>query len=365
MYSFHVDVPAGVTEVEASFDLISADSAGGGGPAASSNLLDLNWNQVVLYPQGQASDAVQVLASVRLPEGWKYGTALTPALTTAHAARNEIDFDPVSLTTLVDSPLIAGVHYKQIELVPAGEMPAHYLDMVGDSEEAIAISPADISAYRKLVAEADALFGAHHYRQYHFLYTLSDRWATMGSSTTSRATTQPPTAPCSIPSTAYARRRVASARIRPFLEWQVSTARGTGHEELSGTDDRRPALGLRRTYRVSRRRAATAARVCGRPSSTAKRWRERRPRSTIARAAPGGRSRTRPFRADAAHDWLAMAELAAQPGLLSRGRTDLAGSRFIIRQQTHGQRSLDDFCRRFHGGESGPSRKSSRTRSTM
>jgi predicted metalloprotease with PDZ domain len=26
----------------------------------------------------------------------------------------------------------------------------------------------------------------------------------------------------------------------------------------------------------------------------------------------------------------------------------------IIRQQTHGERSLDDFCRRFHGGESGP-----------
>ncbi len=26
----------------------------------------------------------------------------------------------------------------------------------------------------------------------------------------------------------------------------------------------------------------------------------------------------------------------------------------IIRQQTHGKRSLDDFCRRFHGGQSGP-----------
>ena len=26
----------------------------------------------------------------------------------------------------------------------------------------------------------------------------------------------------------------------------------------------------------------------------------------------------------------------------------------IIRQQTHGSRSLDDFCRKFHGGQSGP-----------
>ena len=83
-------------------------------------------------------------------------------------------FNPVSLTTLVDSPLIAGVHYQQIELVPAGEMPAHVSGHGRRVSEAdLQISPADISAYRKLVAEADALFGAHHYRQYHFLYTLS------------------------------------------------------------------------------------------------------------------------------------------------------------------------------------------------
>src|SRR5215469_3067825 len=88
MYSFHVAVPAAVSEVEASFDLISADSAGGGGPAASSNLLDLNWNQIVLYPAGLASDAVRVTPSVRLPEGWKYGTALT----TARANGNEVEF---------------------------------------------------------------------------------------------------------------------------------------------------------------------------------------------------------------------------------------------------------------------------------
>jgi predicted metalloprotease with PDZ domain len=28
----------------------------------------------------------------------------------------------------------------------------------------------------------------------------------------------------------------------------------------------------------------------------------------------------------------------------------------IIRQQTHGKKSLDDFCKKFHGGESGPPR---------
>ncbi|HEY6248402.1 MAG TPA: M61 family peptidase, partial [Candidatus Angelobacter sp.] len=75
MYAFHVPVPAGVNELEVSFDTITYN---GKSSAASSKVLDLNWNQVVLYPQGVSSDAVQVTASIRLPQGWKFGAALTP-----------------------------------------------------------------------------------------------------------------------------------------------------------------------------------------------------------------------------------------------------------------------------------------------
>lgn len=62
MYAFHVTVPEGAEIIEVSLDSIATNySAGGGGPAASSNLLDLNWNAVVLYPQGADSDAVGIL----------------------------------------------------------------------------------------------------------------------------------------------------------------------------------------------------------------------------------------------------------------------------------------------------------------
>ena len=52
MYAFHFDVPTGAKEVQVNLDTLTTDSAGAGGSAASSNLLDLNWNQVVLYPLG-------------------------------------------------------------------------------------------------------------------------------------------------------------------------------------------------------------------------------------------------------------------------------------------------------------------------
>jgi len=172
MYAFHVTVPEGAEMIEVSLDSITANtSAGGGGPAASSNLLDLNWNTVLLYPQGANSDAVEVAASITLPDEWKFGTALR---STKISNKNEVEFTPVSLTTLVDSPLIAGEHFRQIDLGVSLDRP-HVMDLVADSDADLAMKPEDLAAYKKLVAETGALFGARHYRHYDFLYTLSDQ----------------------------------------------------------------------------------------------------------------------------------------------------------------------------------------------
>jgi predicted metalloprotease with PDZ domain len=145
MYAFHVDVPEGANELNVSLDAITTfDSSGGGGPAASSNLLDLNWNAVLLYPQSVDSDSVQFLPSVKLPAGWKFGTALM----SLHRHGDEIEFAPVSLTTLVDSPLIAGKNFREIELTPASNPPAHFMDMVADSEGDLAMKPEDLAGRR-------------------------------------------------------------------------------------------------------------------------------------------------------------------------------------------------------------------------
>src|ERR1700730_5020277 len=173
MYAFHVELPAGANELRVSMDTLTNDgSAGASGPAATTNVLDLNWNQVVLYPQGASSDEVRVQAAAKLPQGWRYGTALPAASTSG--ANDVVQFSPVSLTTLVDSPLIAGNHYRKIELTKPGETPLHVIDMVSESDAGLAMTTGDEAAYRKLVAEAGALFGARHYLEYHFLFTLSD-----------------------------------------------------------------------------------------------------------------------------------------------------------------------------------------------
>jgi predicted metalloprotease with PDZ domain len=172
MYAFHMNVPAGATEITATLDqIISTDSAGATGAAASTQMIDLNWNQVLLYPQAISSNDVQVVASVKLPEAWKFGTALP----VAHESSAEVQFAPVSLTTLVDSPLIAGSHYRRVQLTKPGASPQHVIDMVGESDASLAMSQKDITAYENLVAETGALFSARHYERYDFLLTLSDQ----------------------------------------------------------------------------------------------------------------------------------------------------------------------------------------------
>ena len=182
MYTFHLDVPQGVSTLSVKLDLVMPAPPEGfsSGASATTQLLVLSWNQVVLYPSDTKSDNFTVEPTVKLPAGWKFGTALEVAhQTEPGAAANEISFKPVSLTMLVDSPVLSGAHFRRIPLSSQQPIP-HYLDMAADSEAALAIPQQTIDEYKNLVAETGALFGARHYLHYDFLLTLSDHTAHFG-----------------------------------------------------------------------------------------------------------------------------------------------------------------------------------------
>ena len=179
MFAYHVDVPAGTSALDVRFDFLSPPEAGGGefssGASSTTQLAVINWNQTLLYPKGSNPDTLQYQGSLRLPAGWKYGTALP----VAHEDAGAIEFQPCSLTTLVDSPVSAGSHYRTFELGVADGRP-HFLHIAADSDRALEILPETLDGYKNLVAQTGALFGARHYRDYHFLLTLSDHVAHFG-----------------------------------------------------------------------------------------------------------------------------------------------------------------------------------------
>lgn len=171
MYALHLVVPAGATRLVAEADFLFPGEGGNftSGPGATTELAVISWNTVALYPQGTSADGLRIAPSLRLPAGWSYATALVEQGEDGGVIR----FAPVSLTTLVDSPVLTGEHLVDLDLGShAGA--EHHLAIAADRAADLAAAGDLAAPMRRLVEETLALFGARHYGSYHWLLSLSD-----------------------------------------------------------------------------------------------------------------------------------------------------------------------------------------------
>lgn len=349
MYTFHVDVPAGATSLEATFDaLLPANQVGFSSAASSTaNLAMLSWNQVVLYPANTASDAVQVTASLKMPEGWKYGTALP----VANEAGAQLQFKAVDLTTLVDSPVLMGRYFRRFDL--GNDMGrAHYLDAVADGEPALEFPAEVVQEYKNLVTETGKLFGARHYNEYHFLVTLSDSTAHFGLEHHQSSDDRLPERNMIDDSVRWLHADLLSHEMTH--SWNGKYRRPAGlatkdyQEPMKGellwvyeglTQYLGEVLAARSGLRTPEQFREVAAQTAAMLDNTAGRtWRPLDDTATAAQIL---------YPAPAEWEsWRRSVDFYPE-GFLIWLEADT-----IIRQKTNGQKSLNDFCRAFHGGQS-------------
>jgi predicted metalloprotease with PDZ domain len=348
MYAIHCTVPSGVSTLDVAFDFIlPTNGQYSSGASATADLLVLSWNQVILYPSAPNPHEIMVTPSLTLPEGWKFATALT----TKEQSGNVIHFSPAPLNMLVDSPVLSGVHLRRIDLTPASGVP-HFLDIASDDDAAIDMSPELIKNYKNLVVEANALFGAHHYNHYDFLYTLSDYTAHFG------------------------------------LEHHQSSDDRLGEQTLLNSDFQRAEAALLPHEFVHswngkyRRPAGLATGDFSKPMTDDLLWVYEGLTQYLGKilTARSGLWTPEEYREDLAYyaawldtrpgrTWRPLQDAADEASLLYNARNDWdswrRGTDFYnegdliwleadvtIRSLTKGKKSLDDFCKKFHGGES-------------
>ncbi len=357
MYAIHVDVPAGADAVDIAFDFLSPTTETGFSSAASAtpHLALLTWNQLLFYPMGAKSDDVTFKPSLRLPAGWKYGTSLAN-IRDGRESPERIEFEPVSLTLLVDSPVLTGEYFRAVPLDSSERGPDQNieLDIAADSAAALAISPQLTEQLRQLVIQADALFGARHYNRYRFLLTLSDHVAHFGlehhQSNDSRMAER------ALVDDKIGRLALQVLSHEYVHSWNGKYRRPTGlatpsfqepmqgellwvyeglTQYLGNTLAARSGLWTPQQYRE--RLAKIAAELDHRPG------REWRPLADTAVAAQ--------LLYEAPREW---ASYRRGTDFYDEGWLIWLEADMIIRQQSQGRRSLDDFCRLFHGGASGP-----------
>jgi predicted metalloprotease with PDZ domain len=175
VYAFHVPLAAGSKVVGLDFQYLSPVKRMEGRIEVSDQIADLAWNTVVMYPAGYFSRDIDFDPTLKLPAGWKYATALETASVDGATVR----FKRTSLNKLIDSPVYSGVNYKRIELSPTPTDKV-FLDVFADAPEDLNITPEQLETHKNLAAEADKLYGSHHYDHYDFLLLLSDKVSGIG-----------------------------------------------------------------------------------------------------------------------------------------------------------------------------------------
>ena len=175
VYAFHIDVPAGVSQVDVDLQFLSPVSTREGRVMMTPEMLRLQWNTVALYPAGYFSRQVQIQPSVVIPPGFTLATALD----VKDAAGGVTTFKPTDFETLVDSPLLAGRYFHRFDLDPSGKVRVG-LDVVADRPGDLGATPPQIAIHQALVQQAAKLYGSHHYDHYDFLFSLSDRLGAIG-----------------------------------------------------------------------------------------------------------------------------------------------------------------------------------------
>jgi predicted metalloprotease with PDZ domain len=178
-FAFHLTVPPGASALDVDFQFLSPTGEASGRIVVTPEMLNLQWNSVLLLPAGYAVRGITVKPSLRLPEGFTGSTALDAA----GQSGVRTDFKPVDADTLVDSPVFAGKYRKRLDLDPeatrAGRPPV-FLSIVADSPEELDVKPEQLAAHRSLVEQADKVFGARHYPRYEFLLAVSEQLGGIG-----------------------------------------------------------------------------------------------------------------------------------------------------------------------------------------
>jgi|KBSMisStaDraftv2_1062788.scaffolds.fasta_scaffold49575_2 predicted metalloprotease with PDZ domain len=351
LYLFHCTIPAGITAMEATLDyLLPKEDGTAGSPSATAQVAVLPWNLVVLYPQGAKTDEVMFSASIRVPAGWKFATALTTVRSDGPEAAA---FETISLTRLVDSPLLAGAFFKTYDLSP-GQKPEHRLNIAADSAIATKLTADELAHLRQLVAETGTLFGARHYRHYDFMLALTDHLPVNGLEHHESSDNRGPEKMLLDPDSLEGLMDLLPHEF--FHSWNGKYRRPAG---LATPDYQEPMKGdllwvyegLTQYYGVM-----LAARSGF--------WKPEQLREYLA-ATFAALNDGRPGRS-----WRDLEDTAISVSILYGARQAGASWRrpvdyyeeseliwleadTIIRRETKGQKSLDDFCRKFHGTEDG------------
>ena len=171
VYAFWVEVPAGATALDVRFQFLSATDGPQGRIVVTQDMMNLQPNSVSLYPAGWFTRQIPVSLSVTWPQGWQAGSAMRE--TSRDGSR--VSYQTVDYETLVDSPFFAGRHFAKWDL---GQNVT--LNVVADDARFLKANDEQIGKHKALVTQAVKLFGTRQFDHYDLLLSLTEKMGGIG-----------------------------------------------------------------------------------------------------------------------------------------------------------------------------------------
>ncbi|ESQ76542.1 M61 family metallopeptidase [Asticcacaulis sp. YBE204] len=174
--AFHITVPEGAKEVVAEFDFLSPMTTAAGRVVVTDVMMNLQWENLSMYPAGYYTKNIPTELTLKLPEGWEYAAALDTA---SKAADGTVTFKPLPYEHFIDSPMFAGKYKKTIDLSVDPKIPVR-LNVFADKPGDLAATDEQVALHKKMVAQAVKVFKSQHYDHYDFLLHLSEEMGDIG-----------------------------------------------------------------------------------------------------------------------------------------------------------------------------------------
>ena len=210
VYRLEVEVPPGESEVRVFLRYVTdqpTTTSFGHDCFGSDQIGVISPGCLLLYPEGANVDEQQIAVELRLPEGWSVASAMPRFIPDAGQADSEkspkdsgasagpddpgspmqrsdpnnaegkgaFAFAPVSLRTLVDSPIMFGRHYQSFDLAEESDLcPPHQLHVFADDAETTEVSEDVLNNYREMVRQTALLVGAHPFDRFDILLGITD-----------------------------------------------------------------------------------------------------------------------------------------------------------------------------------------------
>ena len=183
VYRVELQVPPNTTEIEAQIRYIAnqpTTNSMGHDTFGGSMVGLISPGTVLLCPEGQNPDESLIQTKLLLPKGWHAAAAMQSK---ADDVADQVSFAPTSIQNFVDSPIMCGRYHRAFQLDTKEAQVAlapHMLHVFSEYPQSVDLDKSIVECLQRMVAQTAKLTGSQPFDHFDILLAVTDQMPSNG-----------------------------------------------------------------------------------------------------------------------------------------------------------------------------------------